>query len=150
MKPINDRLSPKQLEDILQISKSQLHHWEKLLDLTPVERSYGRGLATVYSRENLFVLLLLQRLFQNFGFTLSAAGVVVQRLLRDVGLERLQQLSSVTITTSIAAEQQRAPKRRCSPSVLHRPQIRKDRPAIVGSITIPLKDLQEAAHGSVN
>lgn len=121
-----------------------------MLDLKPLQRSYGRGLATVYSRDNLFVLLLLQRLFQRFGFRLPAAVSMVQRLLRDVGLERLQQLPSVTVTTSIAEDQHGVPKRRPSPSVPHRPQLHKDRPAITGSLTIPLNDLQEVAHGPVN
>lgn len=151
MKTNNDRLSPKQIEDLLQISKSQLHHWEKMLDLKPVERSYGRGLATVYSRENLFCLLLLQRLFQEVGFTLSAAVLLVNRLLRDVGLDRLQELPSVT-ATAFATDTAALPQPRATRlgTARQRHRINTRRSAIVGSLTILLKDLQEVANGPVN
>ena len=151
MKPSNDRLSPKQLEDLLGISKVQLHHWERLLDLKPLERSYGRGLATVYSRENLFSLLLLQRLFQQCGFKLPAAVALVKKLLRDVGLGRLLTLSSVTaITFATDTTDLLQPRaKRLGRTALQQTRRSTKRPEIVGSLTIPLKDLQEVFHGPV-
>lgn len=152
MKTSNHRLSPKQVEDILQVSKSQLHHWEKMLDLKPLERSYGRGLATVYSRDNLFVLLLLKRLFKEFRFTLSAAVSMVQRLLRDVGLERLQELPSCPVPTFAidTADLPQPRTRRLGRPARQRHRINTKRPAIVGTLTIPLKDLQEVSNGPLN
>ena len=151
MESSNDKLSAKQIEDLLRISKVQLHYWGHLIDLKPLERSPRRGLAHVYSRDNLFCLALLQRLFQEFGFSLPAAVAMVQRLLREVGLERLQRLPSVTVTSPASREPQRLqPKRRLGRTTLHRPHRAKRRSAIAGSIMIPLKDLQEVANGPVN
>ncbi|HEY2774100.1 MAG TPA: hypothetical protein VGK20_08620 [Candidatus Binatia bacterium] len=154
MKNTEEPITPKQIEDILQVSKIQHRHWERLLGLKPLQPSYGKGLTTLYSRENLFCLLLLQRLFQKFRFTLPAAVGLVKRLLNEVGLERLQRLPSVTVTVFATEEtKQSVTKPASKPSVLVRGIISPRRgtiaSSIVGRLTIPLKDLKEAAYGSV-
>jgi len=91
-----DRITPRQIERCLGISKIQLHHWERLLGITPIQRSRGRGISTIYSRENLFALLLCQRLFQQVGLNLQTSAAVVRALSKHPKLEGFSVLPAVT------------------------------------------------------
>jgi len=147
MESSNDKLSAKQIEDLLRISKVQLHYWGHLLDLKPLERSPRRGLAHVYSRDNLFCLALLQRLFQEFGLQLPVAIAVVKLLLREFGIEQLLQLSETTVALitpgpTVTLTTVTFPLR--GPYLF---SVVPPTSSVVGKLTVPLTDLKEIAHG---
>jgi len=79
------RVSSKQALDLLHIKPMQLYHWARLLG---VADSPGRGRASSYSRDDLFLLLLCHRLYEQVGVDLSVATEMCRNVRKHIDRRR--------------------------------------------------------------